>query len=351
MAENYFLYYEELDWAARRGDLPFRLCSEAMVHHHGGTTIGTGSVTRLPSGFANYFNYRNRMRFMWRFHPTRLPLAYGYSMAVIATLCARGAWDSAVGAFCGLHRLSPPAAVRARLSPEAAARAFGQAGRHHVVNFHGIGPPHEGVAEGELPYWLPVDQFSAIIDRVVAKRGAGHDIRITFDDGNLSDLEIAAPILQARGLQATFFVLTGRLNQTGYLTPDNVRALRDMGHEIGLHGHAHLDWRRLDAVDLRSEIGHARALLEAVVGQTVRNVGIPFGAYDRRVISHLRAEGFDAVHTSDGGPAHDESWLRPRTSLRQDMDDRTVEAILMGHAAPAAQLRRRISTLLRRHVL
>jgi GT2 family glycosyltransferase len=127
MAEDYFLYYEELDWAARRGDLPFRLCAQAVVLHHGGTTIGSGSETRRSSGFANYFNYRNRMRFMRRFNPAGLPLSYAYSMAKIATLAARGARDEAAGAFRGLHHLPPPAAVRARLSPEAAARAFGRA--------------------------------------------------------------------------------------------------------------------------------------------------------------------------------------------------------------------------------
>ncbi len=46
MREDYFLYYEEVDWAFRRGDLPLLLCPESIVEHHGGTTIGTGSVNR-----------------------------------------------------------------------------------------------------------------------------------------------------------------------------------------------------------------------------------------------------------------------------------------------------------------
>ena len=53
-----------------------RLRPRRLVFHHGGTAIGTGRPDERPSAFSNYFNYRNRMRFMRRFHPARLPLAY-----------------------------------------------------------------------------------------------------------------------------------------------------------------------------------------------------------------------------------------------------------------------------------
>lgn len=115
MEEDYFLYYEEVDWAMRRGDLPLKFCPEALVYHHGGTSIGTGSVTRRASGFANYFNYRNRLRYVWRFNRVGLLVAYLYSMLKIGKLVMLRAWDEAAGAFCGLHGLRPPEAIRKRL--------------------------------------------------------------------------------------------------------------------------------------------------------------------------------------------------------------------------------------------
>ena len=124
MVEDYFLYYEEVDWAARRGDLPLVLCPDAVVLHHGGTTIGTGAVNRLASPFANYFNYRNRMRFMRRFYPARLPVAWGLSMLRVIKLFGRGAFDEAMGAARGLCGMGPPAAVRARIAPQDQAMAF-----------------------------------------------------------------------------------------------------------------------------------------------------------------------------------------------------------------------------------
>ena len=126
MDESYFLYFEEVDWAARRGDLPLIICPDALVYHHGGTAIGTGSVTRAASGFANYFNYRNRLRYLWKFHKLSIPTGYAYSLLKICSLVLKkGSMSEISGAFRGLHQLPPPKDVSARLSPEAATLAFG----------------------------------------------------------------------------------------------------------------------------------------------------------------------------------------------------------------------------------
>lgn len=124
MLDDYFLYYEEVDWACRRGDLPLALAPDAIVYHHGGTSIGTGQLDERPSGFANYFNYRNRMRFLRRFHPWRLPVAYALNLARIAKSARRDGRDQIAGALAGLHGLPPPRFVTARIGPEAARQAF-----------------------------------------------------------------------------------------------------------------------------------------------------------------------------------------------------------------------------------
>lgn len=125
MVEDYFLYYEEVDWAFRRGDLPLRLAPGAIVYHHGGTTIGSGSVTRRATPFANYFNYRNRIRFMRRHHPVAVPVAIAYALAKAAQLTAQGARAEAEAVVAGTLGLQPPVAVRDRIAPEARALAFG----------------------------------------------------------------------------------------------------------------------------------------------------------------------------------------------------------------------------------
>lgn len=126
MTEDYFLYYEEVDWAYRRGALPLRLVADAIVYHQGGTTIGSGSITRRASPFANFFNYRNRIRFMRRHRPIAVPVAVAYALAKAGQLWIQGAHAEAVAVVAGTLGLRPPRAVRDRIATEEARRlAFG----------------------------------------------------------------------------------------------------------------------------------------------------------------------------------------------------------------------------------
>ena len=89
------------------------------------------------------------------------------------------------------------------------------------LTFHGVGEPTRRLEPGEEDVWLSCAQLSSILD-AVANRG---DVRITFDDGNASDLHTALPALRARGLTATFFVVAGRLGTPGFLDDEDVEAL------------------------------------------------------------------------------------------------------------------------------
>lgn len=126
MPEQYFLYYEEVDWAAQRGALPLRLLPDALVYHHGGTVIGTASSTRRASPFANYFNYRNRLMFARRHLPGRAPIVWLYSIAKAGQLLLIGAPDEARAILAGVLGLRPSASVTDRIKDPAARRlAFG----------------------------------------------------------------------------------------------------------------------------------------------------------------------------------------------------------------------------------
>ena len=126
MTEDYFLYYEEVDWAFRRGDLPLRPVEDVVVYHYGGTSIGSGAVNRRATPFANYFNYRNRIRFLRRHRPIAVPVALAYAAAKAGQLVLKGAPDEAGALLRGAFGLAPPPAVAGRIAPGEATRlAFG----------------------------------------------------------------------------------------------------------------------------------------------------------------------------------------------------------------------------------
>jgi peptidoglycan/xylan/chitin deacetylase (PgdA/CDA1 family) len=213
-----------------------------------------------------------------------------------------------------------------------------------VINFtfHGLGdpPPHVGAAERDV--WLSEADFHAALDAIRPLPAAA----ISFDDGNASDLEIALPALRDRDLDATFFVLAGRLDEPGYLTAEDLRTLRGAGMRIGLHGMSHRPWRSLGDLELEEEIVDARDLLEDEIGAPLDRAACPFGSYDRRVLGRLRGAGFDAIFTSDGGWATSGSWLQARNTLRAGDGAPAVAAIASEGAV--ARGRRATKSLIKR---
>ncbi|MDH6196229.1 peptidoglycan/xylan/chitin deacetylase (PgdA/CDA1 family) [Mycobacterium frederiksbergense] len=195
-----------------------------------------------------------------------------------------------------------------------------------VVNIviHGIGPARRQLDPGEDQAWISTEQFERLLDSVAERS----DVRISFDDGNSSDVDIALPRLVERGLGAEFFLLAGLLGAPGRLDRAGVAALLDAGMGIGSHGWSHCDWRRIHETQAREELVDAPRLLGEVTGRPVSRVAIPFGSYDRHVLSLLREAGVTRAYTSDGGRVRSDAWLQARNSVRRDMDDTWIAWVL-----------------------
>ena len=67
-----------------------------------------------------------------------------------------------------------------------------------VVNIHGVGVPTRALDPGEDMAWVSVAQLEMVLDAAIDRP----DVRLTFDDGNASDVEIALPRLIERGRSA-----------------------------------------------------------------------------------------------------------------------------------------------------
>lgn len=124
LPEDYFLYYEEVDWALRRGDMPLAVCPEAEVFHHTGTSIGSATSAKIGSPFAVYFMYRSRMRFVRHHSPRWQSYARAYALAKAGQLLIKGHYRHAGAIWAAVCGTPVPADIRARLSPQAAERAF-----------------------------------------------------------------------------------------------------------------------------------------------------------------------------------------------------------------------------------
>lgn len=108
LCEDYFLYFEEADWALRaKGRFNIGYSPESIVYHKVGGSIGTSSNPAKMSYTSDYFNIRNRLLFTRRFYPEALPTVW---MVIVGALLLRlclGKWDRAAMIFrilCGSSR-------------------------------------------------------------------------------------------------------------------------------------------------------------------------------------------------------------------------------------------------------
>ena len=184
------------------------------------------------------------------------------------------------------------------------------------ICFHGIGTPGRTLEAGEDRYWIDRDRYYALLDEIARLP----DAQISFDDGNASDIEIGLPGLLERGLQATFFVLAGRLGQAGSLDIEELQELRRHQMKIGTHGMDHRPWTGLSTHHRKVELDDARRRLEAVLAVPVDTAAVPLGRYDRPLLTQLRRRGYQTVYTSDRRPSQGGAWLQPRYSIRAQDD-------------------------------
>jgi len=132
---------------------------------------------------------------------------------------------------------------------------------------------------------------------------------LTFDDGYDVQYDVAKELAN-RGIKATFFVITGRLDTSGYLTSDQVKEMAEMGHEIAGHSKTHPDLTGLTDEECLSEIKHSKSYLEGL-GLKVKGFSYPHGYYASREINYCKR--FYEYARTAGAYSWDELITHPRT--------------------------------------
>lgn len=123
---------------------------------------------------------------------------------------------------------------------------------------------------------------------------------LTFDDGGITALEPTATLLEKRGWRGHFFITTGRTGTPGFLSQDEVRALRDRGHLIGAHSVTHpARMADLDDASLLREWKDSREALETMLGAPVRVGSVPGGLYSERVARAAALAGLTILFNSE----------------------------------------------------
>lgn len=94
LSEDYFLYFEELDWAVRaKGKFELAYAPQSIVYHKEGGSAGARSTEAEKSWVADYHFIRNRIVFTRKFLPAMLPTVYFALFIALLRRARRGRWD------------------------------------------------------------------------------------------------------------------------------------------------------------------------------------------------------------------------------------------------------------------
>ena len=152
-----------------------------------------------------------------------------------------------------------------------------------------------------------------------AARPGPAKVAITFDDGHWTHAAHALPLLLARNMSATFFIITARVGTAGYCSWDDLRAMRDAGMSVQSHTHSHPFLSQLSRDEVRTELQRSREELDDHLGQRTTALALPGGDFPRRwQAGDFAAVGYRWIATSRWGPAGtDESPFIRRYTVRR----------------------------------
>jgi peptidoglycan/xylan/chitin deacetylase (PgdA/CDA1 family) len=144
-----------------------------------------------------------------------------------------------------------------------------------------------------------------------------HSVILTFDDGFRNFLTVAAPLLAARRLPATVFLITDNATQEDagdrpatwtpeddrrYLSWAEARQLhRDYGFEFGSHTCSHSPLLGLSLEDTDRELLHSFNQLVSHLGVDKPTLSYPKGEYSSWLAEDARKLGYACAVTTDRG--------------------------------------------------
>jgi peptidoglycan/xylan/chitin deacetylase (PgdA/CDA1 family) len=243
------------------------------------------------------------------------------SGAVSPTLSITEALQMPVEAAAPVEPPAPLAPTPALApTPDGAARSA----RVPILMYHYLSTPPAGADRYRLDLSVTPAMFDAHLDALQQAgyttislytllahltEGAplpGKPVIITFDDGYRDTYENAFPRLQARGMTATFFVVTDFIDEQRpeYLTWEMARAMLASGMSIESHGRNHVSLKGKDRDYL---IWQALGSLETIqyeLGVRPRFVSYPAGDFDALTVEVFRSASYWAAVTTVQGATH-----------------------------------------------
>ncbi len=192
----------------------------------------------------------------------------------------------------------------------------------------------------------PVIELNDLVRRLVEgpapEAGA---VAVTFDDGYSEAATVISEILNQKSLPATFFVITGVLDNKiqfpggPFLTWQDAREMSAAGLSIGSHTVSHRSLGEISLADAEEEVTRSYRRITEELGAPPKGLSYPYGTirdFSEEVAELAKRAGYSYAVTGMHGLNHLECnpYCLRRTSLTAGDGLRTFRMILKGHLDP-----------------
>lgn len=228
-----------------------------------------------------------------------------------------------------------------------------------ILMYHGLHREESSRGRFDAVYSVHPEMFARQLDWLVQQghrapllddaliAGNARDVIITFDDGDVSNVEVALPLLLERGLRAEFFVTTDFIGQCGMLAPDDIRRLAAHRMGIGSHGRTHSFLSDLEVADLHAELDDSRCRLQQICGRPIESLALPGGRGGERELLAAQQLGYRHLLGSVPGPnkrRRADTWLQ-RLPVTRNLSLDDFAALVHWRGLPARWMQARHAAL------
>ncbi|OQA52439.1 MAG: Poly-beta-1,6-N-acetyl-D-glucosamine N-deacetylase precursor [candidate division WS2 bacterium ADurb.Bin280] len=130
--------------------------------------------------------------------------------------------------------------------------------------------------------------FAKLDEAILQKQLPQKVVVPTFDDGYDDNYNYALPILNKYGATGTFFIITGKIGKSEYVTQDQVKEIFSKGNEIGSHTVNHPSLDKYRGESLKNELIKSKETLEAITSSPVISFCYPAGKYNQQTIDVVK---------------------------------------------------------------
>ena len=153
---------------------------------------------------------------------------------------------------------------------------------HRIADMNTTNPYVLGIEDfrQQMEYLHQQGYQTITISQLVEALNFGADlpekpIVITFDDGDITVIQNAFPIMQQYGFTGVAYLVGNYLNADGYMSTEQIQTLAKNGWQMGSHTQGHVDLSTCSGC--KNEIIYSKDFLQKKLGLEIETFAYPFG--------------------------------------------------------------------------